>query len=120
VRGVAGYWASSGSTRSAVSTTCDGGHYRATETSESFGVSGCGYRPKAAKAKFDDRPRSPPPDRSLADRAVSAEEPNIVGIGFLDHRGLVVLLTCGKGQCPTVADATKLAQQIQARLPKSW
>jgi hypothetical protein len=125
VRGVAGFTGKLRLDTLAPSTTSyDDVHYRAIETSESFDVAIRLWLldPKAAKAKFDELVQNLPTAKpiKLADRAVSAEEPNVVGISFLDRRGLVVLLTCGKGQCPTVTDATRLAQQVHARLPETW
>jgi hypothetical protein len=47
----------------------------------------------------------------------NAQGNEIRGVGFLDGpRGIVVLLTCGAGQCTTVDDASALATGIYSKL----
>ncbi len=58
----------------------------------------------------------------LADRSLIALEGDIQGYAFMDkRRSLVVLITCGKGQCTTqdqvVALARKIYSNIEAVLP---
>jgi hypothetical protein len=53
----------------------------------------------------------------VASRSFQAVENNIHGVGFLDGpRGVVVLLTCGNGQCARAEDATFLASVIYTRI----
>jgi hypothetical protein len=56
----------------------------------------------------------------LASRSFQATENNIHGIGFLDGpRGVVVLLTCGNGQCAKVEDALFLGTLIYNRVKQA-
>ncbi len=49
----------------------------------------------------------------IASRSLRATEGDIYGIAFLDGtRGLVVLLTCGTGQCNSVETAVSLARKM--------
>lgn len=53
----------------------------------------------------------------IADRSMRVTEASIRGVAFLDgRRGVVVLLTCGKLQCPSDDIAVKLARQAHATL----
>ncbi len=57
----------------------------------------------------------------IASKSLRAIENDINGVGFLDGpRGLVVLITCGKSQCPTAEDAVSLAQTIHRRIRELW
>lgn len=58
----------------------------------------------------------------ISDRSLVAVEGDIQGIAFMDNtRGLVVLLTCGKGQCSELSHlsdmAVKVFENIQAVMP---
>ncbi|MBL4633909.1 MAG: hypothetical protein JKY56_08550 [Kofleriaceae bacterium] len=60
----------------------------------------------------------------VADRSLIAIEGDIQGIAFMDNtRGIVVLITCGKGQCSELTHLVEMAQQvfqnIQAVMPTS-
>ncbi len=50
-------------------------------------------------------------------RSMIAVEGDIQGIAFLDDkRGLVVLITCGKGQCSELSQLGKVAQQVYSNI----
>ncbi|MEO8701157.1 MAG: hypothetical protein ABI867_13995 [Kofleriaceae bacterium] len=100
-------------------------HFRAVGNPETYDVAVRVWilDTKAAVAKYDEMKSSLPNVKDLAklgDRALTAEESEIFGIGFYDPRGVVVLLTCGKQQCKTLPAAIKLAKQIHGKLPKRW
>ena len=53
----------------------------------------------------------------IATRSFSVAEGDIRGVGFLDSaRGVVVLFTCGQGQCSSTEDAVALAHIIYDRV----
>ncbi len=59
----------------------------------------------------------------IADRSLLAVEGDIQGFAFMDaRRGLVVLITCGKGQCSKIEHlveiARKVYENIQAVMPQ--
>jgi hypothetical protein len=57
----------------------------------------------------------------IASRSFRAMEQDIRGVAFLDGpRGLVVLLTCGKGQCASIEDAVALGRTIHDKVERLW
>lgn len=53
----------------------------------------------------------------IADRSFRAKEGDIFGVGFLDRgRGVVVLLTCGEGQCKSMDIAVAIGRKAHERL----
>ncbi len=55
--------------------------------------------------------------RDVADRSFLAVEGDIQGYGFMDgRRGLVVLITCGKGQCSKVEHLVSIAEKVFANI----
>lgn len=57
----------------------------------------------------------------IATRSVRAAEADIFAVSFLDaDRGLVVLLTCGRGQCGTMDKAVELGQIMHRRIVELW
>jgi len=55
----------------------------------------------------------------VADRSFSVTQGEILGFGLLERvSGIVVLLTCGKGQCTEQAQLQALAKTIASRLDK--
>lgn len=57
----------------------------------------------------------------IASKSLRAIENDINGVVFLDgQRGLVVLITCGKSQCPKPEDVVSLGQTIHRRIRELW
>jgi hypothetical protein len=55
--------------------------------------------------------------RDIADRSFLAVEGDIQGYAFMDgRRGLVVLITCGKGQCSKVENLIDIAKKVYANV----
>lgn len=55
----------------------------------------------------------------IASRSLRATEGDIYGVAFLDGtRGIVVLLTCGQGQCSSAETAVGLAKTMYANIQK--
>jgi hypothetical protein len=100
-------------------------HYKATNQPEKYDVALRLWlidKP-ALEGKWDELRKALPnvkPLDKLADRAFTAEEGEIFGVGFIDNRGAIALITCGKLQCKAIGDVVKLAKQIHGRLPKTW
>jgi hypothetical protein len=75
--------------------------------------------PAGARKKLDELMSELPtvkPLRLLGDRAFTASEPDIYGVGFLDKRGAVVLVTCGMGQCSSIDQVIELARGAAANI----
>lgn len=57
----------------------------------------------------------------FADRSLRATQGDIFGIGFLDaRRGVVVLMTCGQGQCSSSDIAAAIAKKMHENVKKLW
>ena len=57
----------------------------------------------------------------IADQSLRATEGNIFGISFVDvQRKVVVLLTCGQGQCDSADVAARLGQHVHRRMVELW
>jgi len=80
--------------------------------------------PGKAQEKFDELKTSLPKidERDeIASKSFRAAEQDIRGVAFLDGpRGLVVLLTCGQGQCASDDAAVALAKQAYAKIESLW
>jgi hypothetical protein len=78
----------------------------------------------AARARYEALEATLPevePIGELADRSLRSVEPGIVGVAFFDERlGVVGLLVCGEGLCPSADVATELARAVYAGMtPRS-
>ena len=101
-------------------------HFKALGRPESWDVALRVWRLEAAKAqeRYEELLTQLPgvtEKDEIASRSFIAVENaqgnEIRGVGFLDGpRGVVVLLTCGAGQCSTVEDASALAAGIYSKL----
>ncbi|MBP8805756.1 MAG: carboxypeptidase regulatory-like domain-containing protein [Kofleriaceae bacterium] len=57
----------------------------------------------------------------IADKSLRAIENDIFAVAFYDaERGLVVLLTCGRGQCPNLDKTVDLGQTMHRRIRELW
>jgi hypothetical protein len=76
--------------------------------------------PAGARARYEALEATLPDVESvdeLADRSLRSVEPGIVGVAFYDERlGVVGLLVCGEGLCPSGDVAAELAGAAYARL----
>jgi len=101
-------------------------HYKALNRNESWDVAVRMWRldPAAALDRYDElRSGLPTVDErdEIASKSLRAIENDINGIAFLDgQRGLVVLITCGKSQCPNPEDVVSLGQTIHRRIRELW
>jgi hypothetical protein len=72
----------------------------------------------AATARYEALERSLPEAETrdeIADRSLLSAEPGIKGVAFVDaERGVVVLLVCGEGLCPSEEVASELARAVYA------
>lgn len=97
-------------------------HFKAIGRPETFDVALRLWRlePGKAQERYDELLTQLPgivEKDDVASRSFTAIEQDIKGIGFLDApRGIVVLLTCGGGQCGSIDDATALANTIYGRI----
>jgi hypothetical protein len=101
-------------------------HFKALGRPENFDVAVRLWRSDAGQAqeRFDELAAGlPQVDHrdEIASRSLRAVEGDIRGVAFLDGpRGLVVLLTCGRGQCSTIEDAVALARKMHERIDRLW
>lgn len=101
-------------------------HYKALNRNESWDVAVRMWRldPAEALDRYDElRTGLPAADErdEIASKSLRAIENDINGVAFLDgQRGLVVLITCGKSQCPNAEDVVSLAQTIHRRIRELW
>jgi hypothetical protein len=77
--------------------------------------------PKKAEERYDELLNLPQAQITekdeIATRSFQALENDIRGIAFLDQpRGIVVLMTCGSGQCSKMDDAVFLAALVYSRI----
>lgn len=57
----------------------------------------------------------------MADRSLRATQGDIFGVAFLDaRRGVVVLMTCGQGQCRSSDEAAAIAKKMHDNVKKLW
>jgi hypothetical protein len=102
-------------------------HFRALGQPESFDVAVRLWKTDSAAAEVrykelvDSLPRAKETDE-IADRSLRATEQEIYGVAFLDRqRGVLVLLTCGQGQCKStdqlVALGRKAHERVRQRVP---
>lgn len=57
----------------------------------------------------------------IADRSLRATEATIFGVAFIDQRRrVVVLLTCGKGQCDSADVVAKIGVHVHERIEELW
>ncbi len=57
----------------------------------------------------------------IADRSLRATQGDIFGVAFLDaRRGVVVLMTCGQGQCSSSEDAANIGKKMHENVKKLW
>jgi hypothetical protein len=103
-------------------------HLRAVDKPERYDVAVRLWRPSAEKltAKYEEILRALPGSKQrdeLGDRSFTVAQGEILGLGFLEREvGVVVLLTCGRGQCTKEAHLTKLAERVEknlSRLPQA-
>jgi hypothetical protein len=52
----------------------------------------------------------------LGTRAFTVTESEAFGVAFVDDRGVVALLACGRDECRTLDDALELARRIRDRI----
>jgi hypothetical protein len=101
-------------------------HFKALGRPESFDVALRIWRSDAgaAQERYDELASSLPgvtEKDEIASKSIRASEQDIRGVAFLDGpRGLVVLLTCGRGQCASEEDAVALAHIIDDRIEQLW
>jgi hypothetical protein len=97
-------------------------HFKALGRPESYDVAIRLWRsdPGQAQTRYDELietlPKADLRDE-IASRSLRAIEGDIRGVAFLDGpRGIVVLLTCGKGQCADIEDTVALAKKAHDRI----
>jgi hypothetical protein len=101
-------------------------HFKALGRPESFDVALRVWRedPGAAQTRFEELKGSLPSvdERDeIASKSFRANEGDIRGVAFLDGpRGLVVLLTCGQGQCANDEQVVALAKNAYERVSQLW
>jgi hypothetical protein len=101
-------------------------HFKALGRPETFDVALRVWRSDAgaAQERYDELASSLPGVKQtdeIASKSIRASESEIRGVAFLDGpRGLVVLLTCGRGQCASDEDAVALAHIVDARIEQLW
>jgi len=101
-------------------------HFKALGRPETFDVALRVWRGDAGSAqeRYEELSTSLPgveQKDEIASRSFRAAEQDIRGVAFLDGpRGLVVLLTCGKGQCNSIDDAVALAHRIYDKIERLW
>ncbi|MCA9679746.1 MAG: carboxypeptidase regulatory-like domain-containing protein [Kofleriaceae bacterium] len=101
-------------------------HFKALGRPETFDVAVRLWRMTAgdAQERYEELAQSLPGvtrTDEIASRSLRAAEGDIRGVAFLDGpRGLVVLLTCGQGQCASEDDAVALAHKIDDRIEQLW
>lgn len=80
--------------------------------------------PDQAAQRYDELRSSLPgvqEPNDIADRSLLALEGDIYGMGFLDaRRGIVALLTCGRGQCASPEIASALGAAVHAKIQRAW
>lgn len=101
-------------------------HFRALGRNEGFDVAIRLWRvgPAAAVDRYDELRTGLPgveEKDEIASRSLRAVENDIYGVGFLDgQRGVVVLITCGKGQCSSVEDVVHFGEIAHRRIKEVW
>ncbi len=101
-------------------------HFKAMGRPESFDIAVRMWRVDAgaAQERYDELATSLPKVElkdEIASRSLRAIEGDIRGVAFLDGpRGIVLLVTCGKGQCASIEDAVALAHRIHDRIEQLW
>ncbi len=101
-------------------------HYKALNRNESWDVAVRMWRldPAAALDRYDELRsglKQIEERDEIASKSLRAIENDIFGVAFLDgQRGVVVLITCGKSQCPKPEDAVSLGQTIHRRIRELW
>ena len=101
-------------------------HFKALGRPESFDIALRVWRSDAgqAQARYEELATSLPGIEvkdEIASRSLRAAEQDIRGVAFLDGpRGLVVLLTCGRGQCASIEDAVALARRVHEKIERLW
>lgn len=107
-------------------TTYSSQHFKALGRPETFDVALRMWRsePGEAQERYDELASNLPGAEirdEIASKSFLAEEAAIRGVAFLDGpRGLVVLLTCGKSQCPSADDVVALARRAHERIVRLW
>lgn len=101
-------------------------HFKAIGRPESFDIAIRVWKVglRAAQARYARLSEDLPGSNQLneiADRSLRATQGDIYGVAFLDaRRGVVVLMTCGQGQCNTSDQAAAIAKKMHANIEKLW
>lgn len=101
-------------------------HLRALEKPERYDVAIRLWRgpPPTLAEKYEEVLKALPGSKQtdeVGDRSFTATEGEILGLGFLDRNAsVVILLTCGRGQCSKAGQLLRLAERVEkniGRLP---
>jgi hypothetical protein len=101
-------------------------HFKALGRPESFDIALRLWRADAGNSqqRYEELAETLPNVQAIdeiASRSMRAAEADIRGVAFLDGpRGIVVLLTCGRGLCANVEDAVALTRKVHARIEALW